>query len=130
MSVPINASRLWNNRLVGAQPMVLNASVTPTAAPLESVALLTVESIVAVFCASSVTLPVPPPAVLVVTVSSLRYAFDLESTVLVAITPFTANCEPDPQALPPEAEAVLSALAWITASSSALNVTAPAFTVA
>jgi len=53
----------------------------------------------------------------------------LESTVLVAITAFTASCDPDPHALPPEAEAVLSAPARITACSSAVTVRPFAVTV-
>ena len=123
--MPISAFRLLKSRFVGAQPIVLNASVTPTAWPSDFVALLTVASIAEVFCASSVMSPV-----LVLTVALVRYALAFESTVLVAITALTASADPAPNVLPPEACAVLSARARITASSSAVNVTEAAFTVA
>jgi hypothetical protein len=51
------------------------------------------------------------------------------STWLVATLPLTAITVPEPQALPPEAVTALSAVAQMTAVSSAVTVRLSAFTV-
>jgi len=70
--VPIKASIAPYKIFCDSHPIVLNASVTPTALPLEIDALFTVASINEVLLALIVTSPVAPPVALVLTVVSLR----------------------------------------------------------
>ena len=75
-----------------SQPMVLKASVTPTAVSPELVELTIVESMAEVFVPLTVTLPVP-----VVVISLLVMAASAPlRTRLVVIRPFTANDWPEP----------------------------------
>ena len=88
--------------------------------------LLLVASILDVLEAATSTLPVAPPAVLVVTVLFVTEASALLSTEFVAITPLTARLKPAPNALRPLDVATASAVASIVAFSVAAMVTSPA----
>ena len=70
-----------------SQPMVLKASVTPTAVSPELVELTIVESMAEVFRPLKVTFPVP---VVVMSLPVIATSAPL-NTMLVAIRPFTAN---------------------------------------
>jgi hypothetical protein len=87
----------------GAQPTVLNASVTAMPWLPELTALTSLASMFEVFCASTVTAPLSGlaavPSVLFVTNASAP-----PRTVLVAIRPPTASEAPSPNLLPPEDE--------------------------
>ena len=71
--------------------MVLKAKDTPTACDPVVRALVLVASIDESFVAATVTSPVAPPVLFVVTVLFVTYPSALLSTVLVAITAFTAS---------------------------------------
>jgi Ca2+-binding RTX toxin-like protein len=118
-----------NRVFVGAQPIVLNANVTPIEAPVEVMAALLTASISAVLAAVMSTFPVFVPVVLVTIWLDFAYASELLSTVFVAITPFAAKLKPDPNALPPLDVAVASAVAFTVAFSVAETVTSPADTL-
>ncbi len=117
---PSSASRVLNNRFCASHPMVLNASVTPTAVSPDVVILSTVASIRERFCASRITSPAVAVTVLLVIV-----ALDLLRMVLVAMVPFTASTAPVPNALPPDAVTVLSTVAVIVEFSRASSRIAP-----
>ena len=129
MLLPTSASTVLYSTFCACQPIVLNASTTPTASPPLVVALSVFASICEVFCASRTMSPVPV-VVVVVTLELSIYALACESTRFVAIVAFTASVEPEPYALPPEAFAALSAVALSTASASAVTDTPPPLTVA
>jgi len=122
-----------NSTFCEAQPSVLKASVSPTAVSPDLVVFCTTASICDVFCASSRTLPSrsvsAPSASRTVISLSTAYALALLSTTFVAIVPLTATTLPVPYALPPEAIAVLSAVASIVAFSIASSVRSPDATV-
>ena len=86
--------------------------------------LWVVASMAEVFRASIAMLPVVVMELLVM------YALAPLNTRLVAMTPLTARDVPDPKALPPDEEAVLSAAALMVAVSSAVMANAPAVTTA
>ena len=128
-SVPSNVSMALNKVFVGAQPIVLNANVTPIEAPVEVMAALLTASISAVLAAVMATCPVLAPVVFVTIWLDFAYASELLRTVFVAITPFAARLKPLPNALPPLDVADASAVAFTVAFSVADTVTSPAETL-
>ena len=111
--------------LNGTQPKVLKAKTTPTPVSPVETELRVVASTVEVL----ETLIVRPPAVVVTTLSRMYASTEL-SKALVAIVPCTVIEAPVPKALPPEEEAVLSAVAVRSKSPKAVRVTLSALTLA
>src|SRR5438874_1363240 len=123
---PMIVSTRLNSRFCGYQPIVLNASVTPTPVPPEVTALSVEASICAVLSACTVT----SPSASVVTLAPLMCASAALCTTLVATSTFTAVALPLPN-FPAEAlvAAALSRCAVSVACSCALTSTSPPVSV-
>ena len=106
-----------NSTFCACQPMVLKASVTPTAVPSELMALLLVALMLAVLLPSTLT-----PSSSVVMLLSEMNAADWLRMRLVAIAPPTAR----PLPVPPLASATASRLASMLAASDTATLTEPA----
>ena len=87
MLVPSKASIALANRFCGAQPMVLNASVTPTAKPSDSITALLSASIVELLSAATLMSPPASARLWMICASALL------STRLVAIKALIASGE-------------------------------------
>ena len=101
-----------------SQPIVLNATVTPTAVSPVEVEASTVASIAEVFFESNVR----STAVISLLV---MYALALLKKTFVEIVPLTAIDLPSPNALPPEEDTLLSVFACSFSSSEAVSVILP-----
>ena len=123
--LPSKASTALNSTFCDCQPIELNASAKLKPSSAVDSALFRVASSSALLRASTSRSPR-----VVVTLLSLIQAWAELRTTLVTIWPLTASTLPEPQALPPEAVTLVSAVERMVARSSADTARLPATTLA